>query len=310
MKRLLVRSGSLITGTMSFLAPPTLALSFACATAACGGSAPTPQTPPPAPATAVPAPLSGSPSPADDAAIRDALANPARTDKERARDGARHPAETLAFFGVREGSTVVELWPGGGYYTAILAPLLAPHGKLAPTHFDPKGDPKDEDTQDARYLLDRLAKTPAVFGHVTPQQIALSQLSFGPDGSADFVLTFRNVHNWIDGGYADKVFAAAARVLKSGGVLGVEEHRGKPGMTVKEMSKTGYVPEDTVVQLAQAAGLRLAGRAEINANPKDTKDYPHGVWSLPPTFAGKDVDREKLAQIGESDRMTLRFVKP
>jgi predicted methyltransferase len=304
MKRLLIRSGSL------------MALYFACATAACGGSAPTPQTPPPAPATAVPAPVSGSPSPAADvtppadAPIRDALANPARTDKERARDAARHPAETLAFFGVREDSTVVELWPGGGYYTAILAPLLAAHGKLAPTHFDPKGDPKSEDTQDAQYLLDRLAKTPAVFGHVMPQRIALPQLSFGPDGSADFVLTFRNVHNWIEAGYADKVFAAAARVLKPGGILGVEEHRGKPGMTVKEISRSGYVPEDTVVQLAQAAGLRLAGRAEINANPKDTKDYPHGVWSLPPTFAGKDVDRERYAQIGESDRMTLRFVKP
>jgi predicted methyltransferase len=293
-----------------FLAPPVTAFLLACA-----GTTPAPQSPSStAPAAAADNTTSATaPASAPAAAksqIRDALAGSARSDRERARDGARHPVETLTFFGVRDDSTVIELWPGGGYYTAILAPVLAAHGKLVPTHFDPAGDPKSEDTQDAHYLLDRLAKTPAVFGKVAPQQIAVPQVVLGPDASADFVLTFRNVHNWIDEGYADKVFAAAARVLKSGGVLGVEEHRGKPGMTTKQISDSGYVPEDVVIQLATAAGLRLAGRSEVNANAKDTKDYPKGVWSLPPTFAEKTVNHDKYAAIGESDRMTLKFVKP
>jgi predicted methyltransferase len=250
------------------------------------------------------------PSSASESALQVALASTARTDRERARDAYRHPAETLAFFGVKDDSTVVELWPGGGYYTAILAPALAAHGRLVVTHFDPAGDPKSEDTQDARFLLDRLAKTPEAFGKVARQQIAVPEVSLGPDASADFVLTFRNVHNWIDAGYADRVFAAAARVLKPGGVLGVEEHRGKPGMTTKQITDTGYVPEDVVIQMAQAAGLRLAARSEVNANPKDTKDYAKGVWSLPPTFAEKDLNHDRYAAIGESDRMTLKFVKP
>jgi predicted methyltransferase len=247
---------------------------------------------------------------AADAAIRAALAGDQRKDKERARDGARHPVETLAFFGLRSDATVVELWPGGGYYTAILAPVLADRGKLVVTHFDPQGDPKSEDTEEAHAILDRLAGAPAVFGKVAPQQITATSFSFGSDASADFVLTFRNVHNWIEAGYADQVFAAAARVLKPAGVLGVEEHRGKPGMTTQQIRDTGYVPEDVVIQLAARAGLRLAESSEINANPRDTKDYPHGVWSLPPTLAGKDVDRAKYLGIGESDRMTLRFVRP
>jgi predicted methyltransferase len=247
---------------------------------------------------------------ATEPAIRAALAGNHRKDKERARDGARHPVETLAFFGLRSDATVVELWPGGGYYTAILAPVLAERGKLVVTHFDLQGDPANEDAQEAHAILDRLAGTPAVFGRVEARPISAKDFSFGPDASADFVLTFRNVHNWIEAGYADQVFAAAARVLKPGAVLGVEEHRGKPGMTTAQIKDTGYVPEDVVVQLAARAGLKPAGSSEINANPRDTKDYPHGVWSLPPTLAGKDVDRDKYVAIGESDRMTLRFVHP
>ncbi len=293
--------------TSLLLAPPMLALLLAppgvACLLACGGDAPAPKT-----AASVVEP---APAPAADTAIREALAGSVRTDRERARDAARHPLETLTFFGVRSDATVVELWPGGGYYTTIIAPVLADHGKLVVTHFDPAGDPKSEDTGDAHFILDRLAKTPAVFGKVEPRQIAKKELSFGPDGSADFVLTFRNVHNWIEeGNYAPQVFAAAARVLKSGGVLGVEEHRGKPGLSTKEISDTGYVPEDVVIQLATQAGLRLVARSEVNANPKDTKDYRAGVWSLPPSLAEKDVNREKYLAIGESDRMTLKFVKP
>jgi predicted methyltransferase len=250
------------------------------------------------------------PSPATEAGLRAALAGPVRTDRERARDGARHPLETLAFFGVRDDSAVLELWPGGGYWTAILAPVLAPRGRLVVTHFDPAGDPKSEEVKDAQFLLDRFAKSSDVFGRVGHQIIATPAVNLGPDASFDFVLTFRNVHNWIDEGYADRVFPEIARVLKHGGVLGVEDHRGRPGMDPKAIGKTGYVPEDVVIGLAQRAGLQLAGRSDVNANPRDTKDYPNGVWSLPPTLAGKDVDRDKYVSIGESDRMTLRFVKP
>jgi predicted methyltransferase len=265
---------------------------------------------PAVPAPAVASATSSAPAGNADAEIRAALAGPARTDKEKARDLARHPAETLAFFGVRDDAKVIELWPGGGYYTAILAPVLAERGKLTVTHFDPAGDPKKEDTQEAHEILDRLAKSDGTFGKVGKQQIATPNVVLGDDESADFVLTFRNVHNWIDEGYADQVFAAAFKVLKHGGVLGIEEHRGSPGMTKKQISDSGYVPEDVVIALAEHAGFEVAGKSEVNANAKDTKSYPNGVWSLPPTFAGKDVDREKYAAIGESDRMTLKLRKP
>jgi len=291
---------TLATPVIVFLAPAALAalVPIACASGDPGmrSSAATPASP--------------ARDDTTEPAMRAALAGNQREDRERARDGARHPLETLAFFGLRSDATVVELWPGGGYYTAILAPVVAERGKLVVTHFDPQGDPKSEDTEEAHAILDRLAATPAAFGKVEAHPISAEEFSFGPDASADFVLTFRNVHNWIEAGYADQVFAAAARVLKPGGVLGVEEHRGKPGMTTAQIRDTGYVPEDVVVQLATRAGLKPAGSSEINANPRDTKDYPHGVWSLPPTLAGKELDRDKYLAIGESDRMTLRFVRP
>jgi predicted methyltransferase len=247
-----------------------------------------------------------TPDPALVAAIR----GPARTDKERARDGARHPLETLTFFAVRADAHVVELWPGGGWYTAILAPYLRDRGQLALTHFDPAGNPENEDTQEAKAILARLDHAPDAFGKVVRLPIAPPRISLGPDGSADVVLTFRNVHNWITAGYDAQVFQAIARVLKRGGVLGVEEHRAIGDATDKQIGDTGYVPEARVVRLAEAAGLVLEARAEINANPRDTRDHANGVWSLPPTFAGKDVDRDRYAAIGESDRMTLRFRKP
>jgi predicted methyltransferase len=287
---------------------PLLALLLVSASISCGCGGPAGSAPQ---AHVAAASMQSAPPPtATEAGLHAALSGSARTDSERARDGARHPLETLAFFGVREDASVLELWPGGGYYTTILAPLLASRGRLVVTHFDPNGDPKNWQTKDAQALLGRFTKSPEVFGRVGRQVIATPGVSLGADASFDFVLTFRNVHNWLEEGYAERVFAEIGRVLKRGGVLGVEEHRGRPGMSAKEIEKTGYVPEDVVVALARHAGLELAGRSEVNANPRDTKDYPDGVWSLPPTLAGKDVDRDRFVAIGESDRMTLKFVKP
>ena len=243
-----------------------------------------------------------------DPALRAVLAGSLRTEPERARDGARHPAETLTFFGLRPDQRVVELWPGRGYYTAILAPYLADHGALAVTVFDPAGDPAAESTQEARATLARLGSSP-LFANVVPQRIAAPDYRLGADGSADLVLTFRNVHNWIPAGIAPDVFRAVARVLKPGGVFGVVDHRASHDLTAEEVGRTGYVSEAQVIALAAAAGLVLEARAEINANLRDTRDHPNGVWSLPPTFAGGDVDRARFAAIGESDRMTLRFRK-
>ncbi len=262
-------------------------------------------------------PASRSPAPAAepvatasvDPHLRDVLAGATRTEAERARDGARHPAETLTFFGLHPDMHVVELWPGGGFYTAILGPYLRDRGALSVTSFDPNGPADSENTAEARAIAKRIAGHPEL-DKVAVQRIAPPDFTLGPDASADLVVTFRNVHNWIPEDIAPQMFRAAARVLKSGGVFGVVDHRASRELTDKEIKDTGYVSEARVIALAQAAGLVLDARSEINANPRDTKDHPNGVWSLPPTFAGKDVDRAKFAAIGESDRMTLRFRKP
>jgi predicted methyltransferase len=282
------------------LAPALAALGLtACGGAPARGEATSPSS---AQVTAARAPI--------DAELRAALAGSARTEGERARDVWRHPVETLEFFGLRDDMHVVELWAPGGYYTAILAPILREHGKLAVTMFDPKGDPKAWQTQESQPYAERLDKSPDAYGKVERVIMRPPGFSFGPDGSADLVVTFRNVHNWLPEGYPDAVFAAAFKVLKSGGVLGIVDHRGAPGMTPKQIEDSGYIPEDAVLALATKAGFQLAAKSEINANPKDTKDYPKGVWTLPPVLANKDVDRAKYVAIGESDRMTLKFVKP
>jgi predicted methyltransferase len=269
---------------------------------ACGGSAP--------PAAAPAAPVADGPAPAVDAAtdakLRASIASSDRPAAEVARDKWRHPAETLEFFGLRQDMTVVELWPGGGWYTAILAPLLAEKGKLVVTNTDPNGP-----GENAKSYAARLASKPNDFGKVEVKIInPPADVSLGADGSADAVLTFRNFHNWVHDGMADKVLAASFRVLKSGGIFGVEEHRAKADADPAKIGDTGYVPEAMVIDLAQKAGFRLEGRSEINANPNDTKDYPKGVWTLPPVLRLGDTDRAKYEAIGESDRMTLRFRKP
>jgi predicted methyltransferase len=250
--------------------------------------------------------------PATDAKVADSLGGPQRTDKERARDVYRHPRETLNFFGLRDDMTVVEIAPGGGWYSAVLAPVLRDRGRFVVAGGDPNGDPKSEGTQDALALLARFQKMPQVFGKVESVVLTKDAWSFGPPESADMVLTFRNFHNWVEAAMTDKVLSAALAVLKHGGVLGLTDHRAKPAASTdpKVVGDTGYVPEDYVVEVIEKAGFKLAARAEINANPKDTKDYPKGVWTLPPTYELGEKDHAKYAAIGESDRMTLKFVKP
>jgi predicted methyltransferase len=249
-------------------------------------------------------------APKETSKLEAAIADPRRPEAERARDGQRHPRETLEFFGVREDQRVIELWPGGGWYTAILAPALAERGHLTITSFDPNGPPDAYGTKSAKNLRARLDAAPEIFGKVEvvivrpPQEIPLG------DGKADVILTFRNFHNWIQGGFDDAILAASFRALKPGGTLGIVEHRAPEGADPAAAPKTGYVPESYVVARAQAAGFVLAGKSEINANPRDTKDHPEGVWTLPPVLRLGDKDREKYVAIGESDRMTLKFTKP
>ena len=241
-----------------------------------------------------------------------AIASPARTPKFVARDAYRHPAETLRFFGLRPDQTVVEIWPGRGWYMEILAPYLRDRGKYyaaieAPDVAGASKEAKD----DAALLRQRIADDKAHFGKVIVTELQPPQLTeICPPGSADVVLTFRNVHNWIDKGDEQAQFQAFFKALKPGGVLGVVEHRAKPGVSLEDMHKSGYVDEAYLKKVAAAAGFRFDAESPINDNPKDTKDYPEGVWALPPTLTLGDKDRAKYLAIGESDRMTLRFVKP
>jgi predicted methyltransferase len=228
-----------------------------------------------------------------------------RSQQNRARDQYRHPLQTLEFFGLRPTMTVVELWPGNGWYTEILAPFLAQKGQLIVTTLDPQKN------KSAQAFQAKLAAHPEIFGKVKVAPInPPTQISLAPDNSVDMVLTFRNIHNWVSSGYANQVFAAAYKALKPGGVLGIEEHRAKPGSSLQESAKTGYMPEKAVIAAVEKAGFKLLSKSEINANPKDTRDYPGGVWTLPPTLSQGETDKQRFLAIGESDRMTLLFIKP
>jgi predicted methyltransferase len=247
----------------------------------------------------------------EDAALRAAVDGPQRSDAFRARDGARHPYETLRFFGIAPQLSVVEIAPGGGWYTEILAPYLRERGRFYAAH-DAADDPKAE-RRKARAAFDaKLKQKPDVYGRVMMVSLPDSRHGFNGlnvPGGADMVLTFRNIHNWIEGGYLDEMLRAFAGALKTGGVLGVEEHRAPPGTPIDRVIQTGYVPEQLVIDRAEAAGFKLVARSEVNANPRDTKDHANGVWSLPPTLRGSTADRDKYLAIGESDRMTLKFAK-
>ncbi|MBI1182208.1 MAG: methyltransferase [Alphaproteobacteria bacterium] len=241
--------------------------------------------------------------------LDDIVAGSQRPVDEKARDRFRHPVETLDFFGLKPDMNVVEIWPGQGWYAAIIAPYVAAKGHYTAAIY-PEGDGTGYQPKLNKALKDRIAANPELYGDVTYTTLGKDSYDIAPEASADMVLTFRNVHNWMAGGYADKVFAAMFKALKPGGVLGVVEHRGDPELPQDPTAQNGYVNQDYVIKLAEDAGFQVAGHTEVNANPLDTKDHPRGVWTLPPTYKLGDQDHEKYAQIGESDRMTLKFVKP
>jgi predicted methyltransferase len=238
------------------------------------------------------------------------VASPHRVPGNKDRDGSRHPIETLTFFGVQPTQTVVEIGPGNGWYTELLAPLLANHGKLIVAGPDAKEPAGKMSTVSGHRLDQFLAKSPELFGKVERVNLtSADKLKLGPDGSADLVIAMRELHNWQRDGELDKYLAAIHAVLKPGGTFGVEAHRAQPGTKGEDTAATGYLAEQWVIDRVTAAGFTLAGKSEINANPKDTKDYPKGVWTLPPNYREGDKDKAKYTAIGESDRMTLKFTK-
>lgn len=234
-----------------------------------------------------------------------------RSESNIARNVYRHPGKTLKFFEVKENMTVVEIWPSRGWYTEILAPALKENGKYYAAGFS-----RDENGPAWRVNInkefqEKLASRPDLYSNVVVTELAPPELTeIAPAGSADRVLTFRNVHNWMKGAYADEVFAAMFTALKPGGILGVVEHRAKPGTSLEKQIESGYVTEAQVITLAEKAGFKLLAKSEINANKKDSTDHPKGVWTLPPSLRLGEEDKEKYLAIGESDRMTLKFVKP
>jgi predicted methyltransferase len=251
---------------------------------------------------------SGQTSGADLAKLKAIVNGEQRSAEHKARDKYRHPVETLAFFGIRPNMTVVELWPFGGWFTEIIAPYVKDQG----TYYAAAMDPTSTDREDVEYnteLKKLLDAHPDLYGKVKWSVLAKGKYNIAPDGSADLVVTFRNIHNWVWSGDEKEVFAAAFRALKPGGVLGVEEHRANDPKTAPKRGEA-YVGEDYAIGLIESVGFKLAGRSNINGNPKDTKNYPKGVWTLPPSFAEGDKDHAKYAAIGESDRFTLKFVKP
>jgi predicted methyltransferase len=237
------------------------------------------------------------------------LAGDQRSSEERARDVYRHPKETLLFFGIRPEMKVLEVWPEPGWYTEILAPLLRAKGTYyaGVIAVDPASKHATQRLEDFKA---KLASRPDLYDRVVVATFPGDVGTTIPAGSLDMVVTFRNIHNWMYQGTAPQMFAAMYRALKPGGVLGVVEHRGNPAVPQDPTAKSGYVNEDYAIKLIEAQGFRLVAKSEVNDNPKDTKDYEQGVWTLPPTYRLGTKDHDKYAAIGESDRFTLRFVKP
>ena len=281
-----------------------LAASLALVLTACGQKAETPAAPESAsdqPAEVV------APEPAANP-LDAAIAGDWRSADNKARDQYRHPKQTLEFFGVQPTDTVIEITPGGGWYTEILAPYLWSKGSYIAAIAN--SESSEYNKKNNERFRAKLAADPAHYESAKIVEFDPKAPSLGTDGSADVVLTFRNVHNWVGAGTAEAMFKAFNAVLKPGGTLGVAEHRAADDATPESLKDSGYLTTASVVKLATDAGFTLVESSEINANPKDTRDHEKGVWTLPPSLALKDVDRDKYLAIGESDRMTLKFMKP
>lgn len=251
-------------------------------------------------------------APSADSALKAAIASEQRTPAFVQRDVFRNPHQTLAFFGIEPTMTVVELSPGGGWYTEILAPYLRDSGRYIAAAYS-ENSPTEYRRGYTVNFKKKLAADPARFDKVELTVFEPpTDLSYAAPGSADLVLTFRNLHNWLS--YGDdnmkRVFQSVYDTLKPGGVFGVVEHRLPESMTQDATASSGYMHESYVINMAKSVGFELAGKSEVNANPKDTADHPNGVWALPPSYRNKDKDRARYQAIGESDRMTLKFIKP
>ncbi|WP_428377376.1 class I SAM-dependent methyltransferase [Lichenicoccus sp.] len=246
---------------------------------------------------------------AADSFLQSAVEAPTRSDKFRARDGARHPAAELAFFGVKPRSNVVEIWPGGGYWTQILAPALHARGAYTLATGAPDGDKEEAYFALSPGFRQMLDQHPDVYGRVKLTVFGAHHPDLAPPDSADVVLTFRNLHNWMATGDAPQMLAAIRRALKPGGILGIEDHRANTRTPQDPKAATGYVRQDYATALIEKAGFKLVGSSEIDANTRDTADWPKGVWTLPPVLALGQVDRAKYLAIGEADNFVLKFRK-
>lgn len=238
--------------------------------------------------------------------------NPARSPENLKRDVYRNPIDTLTFFDVQPDMTVVEIWPGGGWYTEILAPYLKAEGQLYAAHF-PQSETRDFYVKSRQKFIDRVA-TDEAFSAIEVTEFSPAEDSvIAPPGSVDRVLTFRNLHNWYMGGGQEAIEAAFGtfyKALKPGGILGVVDHRLPEQRADTDQDSSGYMKQSLAIAAAEAAGFVLVEESDINANPKDTADYARGVWSLPPTLSLGEQERERYQNIGESDRFTLKFQKP
>lgn len=245
------------------------------------------------------------------AALIAILDSPHRKPGNSDRDAHRHPLETLLFFGIQPTMTVIEVGSGGGWYTEILAPLLAKKGKLVASTYNPDGPADSMMTVYGTRFKYTLEGAPELFGKVQPVYIAPpAELTLGAPGTADLAIAIREMHNWHRRGFLKPYLVSIFEVLKPGGTFGVVQHRAKPDASADESAESGYLPEQWLIQQVEAAGFKLVEKSNINNNPRDTKDYEGGVWTLPPSLGQGDKDRDKYIAIGESDRMTLKFVKP
>jgi predicted methyltransferase len=244
--------------------------------------------------------------------IQKAATGSHRSEANIARNRYRHPVETLEFFGLEEDMTVLEILPGSLWYSEVIGPVVRERGQFKAASYDPDApDQPEYRAKQVATMQQRFAAEKNVFGDAEILVLAPpDRIELGEPGSVDMVLTFRNLHGFVRAGVTEQVLRSFYDVLKPGGVLGVVQHRAGEATTKDPDAFVGYLPQDRVVQLVESAGFELEAQSEINANPKDTADYPKGVWTLPPSYTLGDVDRARYEAIGESDRMTLRFRKP